>query len=154
MVAVASWAANLLLQQPRALGLKMKVCTESIDPLPHPGAQVAIRLKDALGAVEFELPQHAVSGLNQSLLARNASSQPQKRRAFVLEGVRQNVVFDLIQLSGDLLRGLANRICGGHEKALKQSRAIFKGSALLRLIFNRHGGTRRVVARRQEELRP
>ena len=93
----------------------MKVRVESIDPLPHPGAQVAIRLKDALGAVEFELPQYGVSGLNQSLLARDASSQLQKRSAFVFEGVRQNAVFDLIQLSGDLLRGLADRICGGHE---------------------------------------
>src|SRR6202044_541647 len=65
---------HLLLQQPRALSLQMKVRVKGIDPLPHPGAQVAIRLKDALGSVEFELPQYAVSGLNQSLLARNASS--------------------------------------------------------------------------------
>ena len=79
---------HLLLQEPRALGLQMKIRVESIDPLPHPRTQVAIRLKDALGAVEFELPQHAVGGLNQSLLARNASSQLQKCRAFVPEGVR------------------------------------------------------------------
>ena len=57
-------------------------------------------------------------------------------------------------LAGDLLRGLADRICGGHEKALKQRGAILEGSALLCLIFNRHGGARRVVARRQEKLRP
>ena len=74
---------HFLLQKPRALSLQMKVGAESVDPLPHPGAQVAIRLKDALAAVLFELPQHAVSGLNQPLLARNASPQPQKRRAFV-----------------------------------------------------------------------
>jgi hypothetical protein len=102
---------------------------ESVDPLPHPAAQVTIRLKDALRAVLFELRKHAVSGLNQSLLARNASPQPQERRAFVPQGVRQNAVFDLIQLSGDLLRGLADRICSGHEKALKQRGAILKGSA-------------------------
>ena len=101
------------------------------------------------------MPQHAAaSGLNQSLLARNASSQLKKGRGFVLEGIRQNAVFDLIQLAGDLLRGLADRIRGGHEKALKQRRAILKSSALLRLVFNRHRGARCVVARRQEKLRP
>jgi len=94
---------------------------ESIDPLPHPGAQVTICLKDALRAVLFELRKHAVSGLNQSLLARNASPQLQERGAFVPQGVRQNAVFDLVQLSGDLLRSLADRICGGHEKALNSA---------------------------------
>jgi hypothetical protein len=132
----------------------MEVGPKSIDPLPHSRAQIAIRLKDALSAILFELRQHAMSGLNQSLLARNASPQLQKGRAFVLEGVRQNAVFDLIQLSGDLLRSLADRIRGGHEKALKQRRAILEGSALLRLVFNRHRGARCVVARRQEKLRP
>ena len=132
----------------------MKVRVESVNPLAHPRAQVAIRLKDALGAVLFELPKHAVSGLNQSLLARNASSQPQERRAFVPQGVRQSAVFDLVQLTGDLLRGLADRICGGHEKALKQGGAILKGSAFFGLVFHRYGGARWVVARRQEKLRP
>ena len=89
---------HFLLQKPRALSLQMEVGPKSVDPLPHSGAQVAIRLKDALSAVLFELRQHAVSGLNQPLLARNASPQPQERRAFVAQGVRQNAVFDLIQL--------------------------------------------------------
>jgi hypothetical protein len=117
---------QFLLQQPRALSLEMEVGAESIDPLPHPGAQVTMRLKDALRAVLFELRKHAASGLNQSLLARNASPQLQERGAFVPQGLRQNAVFDLVQLSGDLLRSLSDRICGGHEKALKQRRAIFK----------------------------
>jgi hypothetical protein len=75
-------------------------------------------------------------------------------KSAVLEGVRQNPVFDPVQLSGDLLRGLADRICGGHEKALKQRGAILEDSALLRLILDRHGGAGGVMARRQEELRP
>jgi hypothetical protein len=95
-----------------------------------------------------------MGGLNQSLLARNASSQPQERCAFIAHRFGQNAVFDTIQLAGALLRGLADRVSGGDKQAFEQRRAIFERCALFRLVFNRHSGARCVVARRQEELRP
>ena len=95
-----------------------------------------------------------MSGLNQSLLARNASSQAQQRRAFVAHSFGQNAVFDAIQFAGGLLRGLPDRVGGGDKQAFEQRRAIFESCAFFRLVFNRHSGARRVVARRQEELRP
>ena len=74
----------------------MEVDPKRIDPLSYSGAQVAICLKDALSAVLFELRKHAVRCSNQSLLG---SSQSQERCAFIAQGVRQNAVFDLIQLA-------------------------------------------------------
>ncbi len=64
--------------------------------------------------------------LEPALLARNASPQPQERGALIAQGVRQDSVFDLIQLGGDLLRGLADRVGGSDQHALKQRRAVFK----------------------------
>ena len=63
-------------------------------------------------------------------------------------------VFDTIQLAAALLRGLADRVGGGDKQAFEQRRAVFESCAFFRLVFNRHSGARRVVARRQEELRP